>query len=104
MPRTSKRIKMELILRAQSKRIDSSAVNACFISKYHTEIITTLQMLDNVGDMISFEVDDGFIFIDDFKEYIESKKVKDVTFNHFGIYSEGTMLTVRLAKHLIKIN
>ena len=60
-------------------------------------------MLDNVGDMIIFEVDDGFIFIDDFKQYIESKKVKDVTFNHFGIYSEGTILTIRLAKPLLKM-
>ena len=60
-------------------------------------------MLDNVGDMIIFEVDDGFIFIDDFKQYIDSKKVKDVTFNHFGVYSEGTILTIRLAKPLIKI-
>ena len=103
MPRTSKKRKMELILRYDSIKIDTSVVTIGWISPYQAEIITALQMLRDVGDTLTFKLIEDMWFEDDFDEYIKTKRVQDVTFEHFGLHYVGDMLTIRLAKPLIKI-
>lgn len=67
--------------------MDSSIMNGGHGgSKYGHIIISVLKMLRDVGDEADIEVDDERQFIEDFKRYLEFKKVQDVNYSNFFIY------------------